>query len=96
MHVLFGSATGFDFSFGNYRSITTIGFLYFVFEHGSSLFLFFLLWAELFGRAWLCFVVFIYATVFVYPYICVIFYFRCSLRLSAHFSCCVCVSIAYV
>ena len=26
----------------------------------------------------------------------VIFYFRCSLRFSAHFSCCVCVSIAYV
>lgn len=67
LHVLFGRATDFDFSLGNYRSITTIGFLYFVFEHGSSLSLFFLLWAELFGRAWLCFVVFIYATFFRLP-----------------------------
>ena len=40
MHAFFGSATGFDFSFGNYRSITKISFLYFVFQRGSSLYVF--------------------------------------------------------
>ena len=43
MHVLFGSVTGFDFSFGNYRSITRISFLYFVFERGSSVCFYFFL-----------------------------------------------------
>ena len=41
MHVLFGSVTGFDFSFGNYRSITKIGCLYFFLSMGHlSVFIF--------------------------------------------------------
>lgn len=49
--ISFGSATGFDFSFGNYRSITKIGLLYFVFERRSSLCFYFSLHWEPFGRA---------------------------------------------